>query len=239
MPKARTSIALLLVGHLAACSATFKEISPTPSNGEPSGKAGPFLNSPFFLTITGGLLVGGATQLYNWAKANSERRTAEEKVHLEKQNALLSSVASEIPVYISTMGSMRKLQVWLEDPANKPSDSKNELGRSRDSVLALYTDFYKLTLNTRTATSILVEVGSYFEDKEVCKFVNEENSAIKKIEDAKNETDRNAAAKAEEVVFDSLLAAMADEIRDPIRKAKDPRRRSTWCLRPIVVPLKR
>ena len=52
MPRFRTLVAVLAAGQLAACSSTFKEISPTPSNGgEPSGRAGPFLSSPFVVTV--------------------------------------------------------------------------------------------------------------------------------------------------------------------------------------------
>jgi hypothetical protein len=229
MSRARTWIALAAVGHLAACSSTFKQLSPTPSGGgEPSGKAGPFLNSPFFLAIETGVLVGGVSQLYNWAKARSDRQLAEDNARREKQIALLSEVAKDIPTYISTMGSMRQLRTWLED--HKDPNERDDLGRPHDDVLKEYTEFFKLYLKTRSSTSILAEVGSYYEDKHVCELVNEEERAIAKIHDSKDKEERKKALDAEEKVFDTLLGVMAEEIGRPRTKASSHGERSNWCL---------
>ncbi len=230
MSTASKWIALFVVGHLAACSSTFNEISPTPSNGQPTGKAGPFLNSPFFLAIETGVLVGGITQLYNWAKAGSDRKLAEDNARRDKQIALLSSVATDIPTYISTMGSMRQLRTWLEN--HKDPGERDDLGRPHDDVLKEYTEFFKLYLDTRSSTSILAEVGSYYEDKRVCELVNQEQHVIAQIHDAKDKEERKKALEAEERAFDALLGAMAEEIRKPPRRGTSSGERVNWCLRP-------
>jgi hypothetical protein len=237
MSRARTWIAVLAIGQLAACSSTFKEISPTPSSGQPTGKAGPFLNSPFFLAIETGVLVGGITQLYNWAKASSDRKLAEANSLREKQIAVLSSVTNDLPTYISTMGSMRKLRDWLL--AHPNGDVTNEYGQTHDEIAELYTEFFKLHLQTKTSTSILAQVGSYYEDKQVCEYVNEENRAVERIHDAKNDQERADAQKAEEKTFGSLLSAMAKEIRQRRRNVTVQERKSDWCLgQGVTVPAK-
>jgi hypothetical protein len=234
MSKARTWIALLAVSHLVACSSTFKELSPTPSSGQPSGKAGPFLNSPFFLTLVGGVVVAGITGGYSYLKAKGDRQLAQDNARREKQTAVLLSVANDLPIYISTMGSMRKLRNWLdknpkdEDAAGKPV--KDELGRPRCEVLKEYTEFFKLYLKTRGEVAILAEVGAFFDDGNVCRLVNDEDLAIDKIHDAAGDPERNAALKAETQVFASLLGAMATEIRQLPKKTTDQEARTVQCL---------
>lgn len=231
MPRLNSWLVIALIGNLAACSSTFTELSPTPSNGQqPTGKAGPFLNSPFFLAFETGVLVGGITQLYNWAKASSDRDLAEQKARREKQTALLSSVSTEIPAYISTMGSTRKLRAWLQDPKNQSSDAKDDVGRTRDEVLKEYADFFKLQLKTRTSTSILAEVGAHFESKEVCDLANDEERVIARIHDATTGEARTDALAAEEKIFDGLLAAMANEMNQPRKEDHDRSKRGHWCL---------
>jgi hypothetical protein len=237
MSRARAWIALLAISHGAACSSTFKELSPTPSNGEPSGRAGPFLNSNFFIALETGLLVGGITQLYNWAKAKSDRKTAEDNALREKQINLLSSTAKDLPVYISTMGSMRKLKTWLEEhkrPEEKAEDQKDDLGRAHDDVLKEYSAFFKLLLETKNSAAILTEVSSFFEDNAVCEAVREEDRAIGRIHDAKNEPERAVALKAEGGTFEALLEAMAKEIRHRDHKANERGQRKDRCLGEIV-----
>jgi hypothetical protein len=56
---------------------------------------------------------------------------------------------------------MRELKVWLKD--HKQDDEKfGEIGLPRDQVLKEYLEFYKLSLKTRTAVSILMEVRSFY-----------------------------------------------------------------------------
>jgi hypothetical protein len=81
------------------------------------------------------------------------------------------------------MGSMRQLKVWLKD--HKQDDDKfGDIGLPRDRALEQYLEFHKLTLKTRTATSILMEVKSFYMTDSVCRLANEEDLAVKKIHDA-------------------------------------------------------
>jgi hypothetical protein len=181
--------------------------------GGTSGKAGPFLNSPFFIAIETGVLIGGITQLYNMVKARSDRKLAEDNARREKQITVLSAVASDLPIYISTMGSMRKLRGWLEAHPQE-NDEHDELGRSREEVLKEYTEFFKLYLKTKGETAILAEIVSFYETQTVCDLVIKEDQAIHTIRsDAKDKAKLQEALKAEEDIFASLLNAMAEEIR--------------------------
>ncbi len=78
MPRAGAWIALLAVGQLAGCSSTLTQISPTQPSGEPSGRLGPFLNSPFVLTVVGGLAVAGITSGYSYLKASHDEKLAKD-----------------------------------------------------------------------------------------------------------------------------------------------------------------
>jgi hypothetical protein len=214
MPSGRTWIAILAIGHLTACSSIFKEISPTPSNGgEPSGRAGPFLSSPFVITVVGGLGVAAVTTLYSHFKAKTDRELAQDNARRAKQTEVLSSVANDLPVYISTMGSMRELKVWLKE--HKQDDDRfGDIGLPRDEVVKQYSEFYKLTLKTRTAVPILMEVRSFYLTDRVCRLANEEDLAIKKLHDATDVEGVKEAAKAQDKAFDSLLIAMAEEVKE-------------------------
>jgi hypothetical protein len=166
-----------------------------------------------------GVLLGGATGLYSHLKADSDKKLAEDNAHREKQIAVFSAVANDLPSYISTMGSMRKLRGWLKKhpPENKELD---DLGRSRDEVLKEYTDFFKLYLKTKSETAILVEIISFYENQTVCDFVIKEDLAIQKIHDnAGDEKELSAALKDEENAFASLLNAMAEEIKPTPNRA--------------------
>jgi len=230
MSRARTWIAVLAIGQLAACSSTLTQISPTQPAGAPTGRAGPFLNSPFFITVIGGVVVAAITTGYGYLKAHNDQKLARDSARREKQTAVLSSVANDLPIYISTMASMRQLKVWLE--ANPASDAKDEVGRPRDEVLKEYTEFFKLYLKTRGSLSILTEVDSFYETEQVCSLVNEVDLAIDKIHDAKDRPARLEAMKAEERVFDSLLSAMAAEIRGAHRNEDVQGPRLGRCLHP-------
>lgn len=145
MFQVRTWIVVLVVSHLVACSSTLTQISPTQPSGAPTGRAGPFLNSPFFLTIVGGLAVAGITTGYSILKAHSDEKLAKDNARREKQTAVLSMVANDLPIYVSTMGSMRELKVWLKD--NKNSDDKfGDIGLPRGEALKEYLEFFKLSL---------------------------------------------------------------------------------------------
>jgi hypothetical protein len=203
-----------------ACSSTLTQISPTQPAGQPTGRVGTFLNSAFFLTVVAGVTATGITGGYSYLKANSDKKLAEDNARREKQNAVLSAVANDLPIYTSTLGSMKELKVWLAD--NKDNDATfGSIGLPRDEVLKEYLEFYKLSLKARTAISILTEVRSFYGETPVCNAVNEEESAIKRIEAAKHYPEVEAAGKAEGMVFDVLLGAMAEEIRRPPKKAAD------------------
>jgi hypothetical protein len=190
------------------------------------------LNSPFFITVVGGLGVGAITALYSHFKANHDKEMAEDKVRSEKQTAVLSSVANELPVYVSTMGSMMELKNWLAD--NKDDDAKfGSIGLPRNDVLKEYLEFYKLSLKTRTSVSILTEVRSFYGEMAVCSAVDKEESAIEAIGNAKHFDDVKAAGKAEEQAFDTLLGAMAQEAKKTHRNAPD--KEVQPCTRQVVV----
>jgi hypothetical protein len=222
MPRFRTLIAILAAGQLMACSSTFKEISPTPSNGgEPSGRAGPFLSSPFVVTVVGGLGVVAVTTLYSHFKAKNDRELAADSARRQKQTEVFSSVVNDLPVYVSTMGSMRSLRVWLKDH-QQDDDKYGEVGLPRDQALAQYLKFFKLTLKTRTASSILMEVKSFYATEAVCRLANEEDLAIKNLHDASGVPQIKEAATAQDKVFDSLVSAMAEELNTkPDKKDKE------------------
>jgi len=220
MSRVGACIAVLAIGHLMACSSTLTQISPTQPAGQPTGRVGTFLNSSFFLTVVAGVAAAGITGGYSYLKANSDRQLAQDNARREKQTAVLSSVANDLPVYTSTLGSMKELKVWLAD--NKDNDATfGSIGLPRDVVLKEYLEFYKLSLKTRTAVSILTEVRSFYGETPVCNAVNEEEIAIERIEAAKHYPEVEAAGKAEGLVFDVLLGAMAEEIRHPPKKAAD------------------
>jgi hypothetical protein len=229
----RAWIAILTIGHLVACSSTFKELSPTPSGGgQPSGKAGPFLNSPFFLALMSGVLVGGVTGLYSYLKANNDRKLAKDNALREQQIAVLKSVTDDLPSYVATMASMMSFRQWL-DAHDKKSADVDQRGRSRDEISKLYEDLYKLHLQKRNSTSILAQVDAYYEGQPVCDRVNDESRAIEKIHDAKDLKEREDLLHAEERVFEGLLTAMAAEIRPRSGDKKVPERKSTWCQSPV------
>jgi hypothetical protein len=231
-PRVRTWIAIVVVGHITACSSTFKELSPAPSGGgEPSGKAGPFLNSPFFIAIETGVLIGGITQLYNIVKARGDRKLAEDNARREKQTAVLSSVANELPVYTSTLGSMRELKVWLEGHDENTYKKFGKIRLPREQVLKEYLEFYKLSLKTRTSASILTEVRSFYGGA-VCKAVDNEEGAIKRIEAAEDFDDVKKAGKDEESSFDALLSAMAEEAKKTSRNGDDTCSRQSFVASP-------
>jgi hypothetical protein len=166
--------------------------------------------------------------VYSHYKAKTDQQLAQDNARREKQTAVLSSVANDLPIYISTMGSMRQLRVWLE--THTESSDKDDLHRPRNEVLTEYTEFFKLYLKTRGSVAILTEVVSFYETEQVCRLVNEEDLAIDRIHDAKDRPAALEATKAEEKVFDLLLSAMADEIRHP-RKSTMPR--SDRCLHEV------
>jgi hypothetical protein len=182
----------------------------------------PFLNSPFFLTAVCGLLASMISHFHSRATAENERRLAQENAIREKQIALLSSVANDVPTYVSTMGSMKKLKLWLKE--HPDSDEKLE-GRPRDEVDKDYKEYFKLYLQARKARSILAEVRSYYESPVVLGgagpgdlgLVDKEERAVEDISNAKKSEDVVGLANSQDEHLDALLRAMAREIRSPHR----------------------
>ncbi len=171
----------------------------------------PFLNSPFFLTAVCGLLASVIGHFYSRATAENERRLAQENAIREKRIALLSSVANDVPTYVSTIGSVRNLRFWLKAHKNG-SDDTDEIGRPREEVYKAYSESFKWYLQVRQASSILAEVRSYF-SKDVLGFVDDEERAIEAIEDASTHDEIVEHVKGQEKTRKKLLSAMAEEIR--------------------------
>ena len=171
----------------------------------------PFLNSPFFLTAVCGLLAGIISQTYACTRARSERREARENALREKQIALLSSVANDVSTYVSTMGSMRKLKLWLQNS----QDPQDAIGRSREEVRGIYTEYFKFYLQARKADSILAEVRGYYKNGEVIELADKEERAVDAMEDAKTEDEVRRRMDLQVGVRKLLLNAMAEEIRNP------------------------
>ncbi len=180
-----------------------------------------------------GVLVGGVTGLYSYLKANSDRKLAEDNARREKQTAVLSAVANDLPAYASTLGSMKELRVWLADNQDDGA-AFGSIKLPRKDVFAQYLEFYKLSLKTRSSVSILTEVRSFYEEPPVCKALNDEESAIARIHAAKHLDEVKKAGEAEEKAFDALLSAMAEEAKKTHRNGTDRDRRP--CLRQVVVP---
>jgi hypothetical protein len=233
MFQVRTWIAILAVGQLAACSSTLTQISPTQPSGSPNGRVGPFLNSPFVLTVVGGLAVAAITTGYSYLKAGKDEKLAKDNSLRDQQINVLSSVTNDLPTYVSTMGSMRNFREWLERHKEDTTEV-DERGRTRDEIATLYKDYFKLFLQTKNSTSILAQVSSYYEAEQVCDRVKEEVHAIEKIHDATGYREREEAMKAQDKVFESLVAAMATEIRQRRRNEKFLERKSDWCLFPVA-----
>ena len=210
LSRVRTWIVVLVVSHLVACSSTLTQISPTQPSGAPTGRVGTFLNSPFFLTVVGGLAVAGVTGIYSHLKARNDAKLAKESTIREQQIAVLKSVTDDLPSYVATMASMMSFRQWL-DAHDKKSPDVDQRGRSRDEISKLYEGLYTLHLQKRNSTSILAQVDAYYEGQPVCDRVNDEFRAIEKIHDAKNLKEREELLHAEEKVFEGLLTAMAAE----------------------------
>jgi len=171
----------------------------------------PFLNSPFFLTAVCGLLASFISQFYVYTRARDERRLAQDNALREKAITLVSSVANDLPTYVSTMGSMRKLKLWLK--THKNSDEKDEIGRPRDDVDKDYREFFKLYLQARKASSILAEVRAYYRKETVLQLADEEERAVEAIEDAKTDDEVPKRMEIQVGIRKRLLSAMTEEIR--------------------------
>ena len=216
-------------------AAGLREFTPDPRRRVSGHNAGPFLNSPFFLALMSGVLISGVTGLYSHLKANSDRKLAEDKARREKQTAVLSAVANDLPAYASTLGSMKALKGWLADPKNEADNATyGPIKLHRQGVLDQYLEFYKSSLKTRSSVSILTEARAFYEEPTVCEALNHEESAIKRIHDAKSYDEAKEADEAEEKSFDALLSAMAEEAKKTHRNGTDRGRQP--CLRQVVVP---
>jgi hypothetical protein len=173
----------------------------------------PFLNSPFFLTAVCGILASVISHYYVSSRAAIERKEAREKAFREKQIALLSSVANDVPTYVSTMGSMRKFKLWLKEHP-KSDDTYGDTGWSRNEVSSLYKEYFRLYLQARKASSILAEVRAYYDTPQVLTLANQEDSVVDAIEEGTKMADEvNKAARAQDEVLKALIKAMVEEIR--------------------------
>jgi hypothetical protein len=208
MSRTGTFIAIVLAIHLVGCSSVLHQVSP-------SGKAGPFLNSPLFLTVIGGAVVAVITQRYTSARASYDRQLAQENAIREKKIAMVASVANDVSVYVSTVATMKKFKLWLKN--NPGSDAEDELGRPRGEVLKLYAEYFRRSLQTKTANSILAEVLTYYESPQVLELVEKEKSAVDSMEDSKTSDEIIERMKGQVEIRETLLRAMAKEIKQTQR----------------------
>lgn len=191
-----------------------RELSPPREPGK-RGVHG-FLNSPFFLTVVCGLAASGVSQFYVRASARNERILAHAKAVQEKKTVLITSVANDLPTFVSVYASMLKRHRWLRDPKNESEGATDEFHRPREEVYRLYVDLFKMYLQARKPESILADVKSTFESEAVADAAKREMGAIDAIGEAKTDADVKDRTKAQEPVRAALLDAMAAEIRQPI-----------------------
>lgn len=175
-----------------------------------------FLNSPFFLTVICGLAASSISQFYVRSSARNERIVAQAKAMHEKKAVLVTAVANELPSFVSIYASMLKRHRWLRDAKDGVADARGEFNETREEVYKLYVDLFKMYLQARKPESILADVRSTFESREVADAAKRQLDAINAIGEAKTDDDVKARTKAQEPIRTALLDAMANEIRQPL-----------------------
>ena len=134
----------------------------------------------------------------------------------DKRAVLITSVANDLPTFVSIYTSMKTWQKWLKDPANKSDTARDDYMRPRDEVSKAYFELAKMYLQARKPESILADVEVFFDSPEVRSLVKKEQDALDAIHDAETRADVAKRADEQDKVGAALLKAMAIEIRQPL-----------------------
>ena len=124
-----------------------------------------FLNTPFAITVLGGICVTVVSSVVAHQVSLNERQREEQRAIREKKMAILSNLDHDVDRFVSLRLSVHKMRFWLRDHRE---DEKLD-GIPYPDVEKNYVEFYKLLMSTRTADSSLREVGLFFSKESATK----------------------------------------------------------------------
>jgi hypothetical protein len=181
-----------------------EELRNAAANNKSSG--GGFWKSPVFATILAGLFLN----LFSGVTAHFERRQVREHAMLDKRIAIASSVAQDLPTWISLKASVDKKRLWLH--AHVEESAKDFIGASREDALKAYTELYKLLLHSHGIDAILGDVRLFFSTPEVERILDRFDTAPS-LNEAKSDEELMATVKTLGQLSDQLRAVLAEEIK--------------------------
>ena len=171
-----------------------------------------FLNSPFFITVVGGLSVSLVGHLLVRAHSRGERRLARERAIQDKQMSIITSFASDFDAYLSVRGSFLLRSAWLD--ANTSDDARDKYGRTRSQVYEDRRELWLLLMKTRSGLSMLAEINSVFEHDAVRALVVRLVAADDALDSGSSEV---VTSQVQELgrLMGALVLAMGAEMRKP------------------------
>lgn len=97
---------------------------------ESSSAAQKFLNSPFFVTLVGGIVLAALTAFSGWMVQYVLSEQAEARQIAERNERLAHDFAKEFPMALNLAARLKGRELWMDQPASRKGDARYRDGRS-------------------------------------------------------------------------------------------------------------
>lgn len=173
------------------------------------------LNSPFMITVMGGIFITIAGQLFVRVSSVVERRQALDQATLEKKLAVLTSYATDVETAEAFEGAVLAKRRWLREHPN--ADDRDDFGLPRAKVEDQLVDIYKAYLPSKKMLAVLTEVRAFFVTAPVQQAADTFDNAWTAVEEAKTADEQKKKWPDAVKASQALAQAMSEEIRQASR----------------------
>lgn len=181
---------------------------------KPESGWGKFLNSPFTITVIGGVviaLVGGWLQ---WVAGRNEKDKAYQQSLRDKKIAMLTTFGNAFDQYTYLTLDMGNKERWVFEHVRDKVKPTDEYGRPYTEIVKLRDEARQKYYTGPNARAMLVEIDVLFTDQAVHENVEQLRASMDQVFDKVQDFfEFNEAVGELQPRRDALLTAMAAEIK--------------------------
>ncbi len=179
------------------------------------------LNSPFVITLIGGLLLGGFSAYLQYAIANAQRREAERAEHAARRVQLVYDFADKFPQTLSLADRWRQRQLWL-DTNTAASTGRFTDGRTFEETRKLCDELFERYITQKPTASLCNQIITEFspnyatEPNEAFACVQRINANIDGLLNASNQEQRLGFFAGANTTYQELTVILFEQINNPV-----------------------
>ena len=172
-------------------------------------------NSPFVVTLIGGLLVALIAWGLQTMTNRHENRKLADKLVLENKEKLAYDFASSFPLSLDLGMRFRERHLWLEQQQQKETQDKFRDGRSFEETRKYYESSLDQYLSRSPVASACNQIIMSFTNQNAKQLASDLDSHFKMLLQATNDTQLDSAFSNSDQIYQALTLEMFKELLTP------------------------